>query len=300
MGHICSKNTKTVNSEIKGRGAELNEKEGRTVVMIVGFDYDPANYSVSPEDSGLCQLTALCDAKHFAKLAKASGAEVIKYYDNPRMPSNGFPNKATVVGKMKQIAGELGEDDAFVFFFAGHGMASGGEIDGDETGATELCICDQNGQYNGLKDWEIAEMLKDDFDEGCDIFFVTDCCQSGTVCNLNDADFGDRPICHLAAVKDSQYAIDWGQGGGLTTCLVETIEDFMEQEDAGESKLSMVQVINHSYQKFAAACEAFGDDAGEQTFCFERTPDLDPDSLQFPLMPPRGWKINTMIDGVVD
>eukprot|EP00929_Paragymnodinium_shiwhaense_P007641 TRINITY_DN11154_c0_g2_i1.p1 TRINITY_DN11154_c0_g2~~TRINITY_DN11154_c0_g2_i1.p1 ORF type:complete len:275 (-),score=52.14 TRINITY_DN11154_c0_g2_i1:95-919(-) len=248
---------KAVNRQITGHGGEVRVRAGRIVAMIVAFDYDPSNYQCSPADSGLGQLSCSWDGKNFSKLAKASGAEVFEFYDKPMPNSLGHPDKATVVKYLKDFASQLGDDDRFVFFFSGHGTSTNfQEIEEDEAGATELCICDQSGTYNPLRDVEIAEMLKHDFHADTDIFFITDCCQSGTVCNLNDEEFADRPICHIAAVKDSQFAVDWGKGGGLTTCLVEAVEDAMEENDSGDA-LSMVTVFNAAYLKFEHACEAY-------------------------------------------
>eukprot|EP00929_Paragymnodinium_shiwhaense_P007639 TRINITY_DN11154_c0_g1_i1.p1 TRINITY_DN11154_c0_g1~~TRINITY_DN11154_c0_g1_i1.p1 ORF type:complete len:338 (-),score=84.65 TRINITY_DN11154_c0_g1_i1:192-1103(-) len=294
---LCKSPVKVVNQAITGQGNELRVKEGRKVVMIVAFDYAPACYEVSPEESGLGELSCSVDGKNFAKLAKASGAEVYAFYDRPLPSSLGHPNKDDVVAKMKELASELGDDDMFVFFFSGHGVATNfEEIEEGETGATELCICDQSGAYNPLRDCEIADILKNDFAYDCDILFITDCCQSGTVCNLDDGDFADRPICHIAAVKDAQFAIDWGAGGGLTTCLVEAVEDAMEEEDHPDNALSLVKVFNASYEKFKRACDELGGSAAEQKFMFERTPELDPDSVEWPLVPPQGWHVNTLLD----
>eukprot|EP00929_Paragymnodinium_shiwhaense_P007643 TRINITY_DN11154_c0_g2_i3.p2 TRINITY_DN11154_c0_g2~~TRINITY_DN11154_c0_g2_i3.p2 ORF type:complete len:192 (-),score=35.02 TRINITY_DN11154_c0_g2_i3:272-847(-) len=185
----------------------------------------------------------------------------------------------------------------FVFFFAGHGTATHGEeFEDGETGATELCICDKSGAYNPLKDTGIAEILKHDFSYDTDILFITDCCQSGTVCNLDDEEFADRPICHIAAVKDSQLCVDDGARGGLTTCLVEAIEDAMEKDDHPDSALNMVKVFNAAYIKFKHACETYDEEAGNPTFSFESSPDLDPDSVEWPLMPPKGWHVDTVLD----
>lgn len=289
-----------MDSTISGHGGELNVKSGQTVVMIVSFDYEPANYRVSPEQAGFTPLSGTADGVNMAKLARAANAKTFEYYDKSMKNSLGHPDKAVVVSKLKEIGSQLGEDDMFVFFFSGHGCATESENDdeiaGNESGATELCICDQSGTYNPLKDSEIAEILKDDFNAETDILFITDCCQSGTVCNLADPEFGDRPICHIAAVKDSQFALDWGGGGALTTSLVEALEDIMQEEDAHEDALSLVKVFNAAYAKFKRACEFHGDKASTQVFMFERTPELDPDSVEWPLMPPAGWKINTMFD----
>merc|ERR1719487_1907424 len=101
------------------------------------------------------------------------------------------------------------------------------------------------------------------FNPGTKILVVTDCCQSGTVCDLSKEGFKGREICHIAAVKDNQYASDWGDGGGFTTCVLETLEDCA---DIGATEISIVQVHNKAYEKF---CKAYPDEAQEVEFCFE-------------------------------
>jgi len=101
--------------------------------------------------------------------------------------------------------------------------------------------------------------------------------------------FEGREISHIAAVKDSQYASDWGDGGGFTTCVLESIEDFVEK---GQNDC-IVEIHNKAYDKFKAA---YPDEAEEVEFCFEQPPDLDPDTFSWCLVPPKGYSVATLLD----
>merc|ERR1719159_411554 len=135
------------------------------------------------ERCGCGPLSSSPDAKRFANLAKQAGAEVHEYYDNGQ--GEGFPNKADIMGKMSTIGGQLGAGDTFVFFYAGHGdQSEGGGAEEADGKNEELCFVDPTGEYTPIKDDEIAETLMQ-FDPEINILFVTDCCHSATVCDLN-------------------------------------------------------------------------------------------------------------------
>lgn len=305
MGNLCSHDgPRVVNREIGGHGGDLNIRndDARKVCMVISYDYEPKFYDAEPHGGLLAPLSGSTDGKNFATLAKAAGAEVHEWCDNPERANkegitfHGFPSKPDILASMQQFLADLDENDTFIFFYSGHGKQSDDNENVDEVTATELCMCDKSGEYNPMKDSEIQEALMN-ANPDTKILFVTDCCQCGSVCNLDDPDFEDRPICHIAAVKDSQYALDWGAGGGLTTCLVEAIEDIVENADADDAQqFSMTSLFNAAYAKFKRAAEEFGDDAGEQKFCFEKNSEFDPDTFAWPLVPPEGWKEQTLLD----
>lgn len=296
MGKCGSKpKQKTVNGTISGNGGAPVERGGRMVCLVAALDYTPSpGTGYDPmREMPLMELSSTKDGTRFAALAKACGAEVYQLYDKQLPGTMGWPSKDTLVQQLQSMGSQLGEDDTFIFFYGGHGMQSlAGDDDGDEADGQdeELCLVNPDGSYCALKDDEIAQILLDYFDPGTKILFVTDCCQSGTVCDLSKPEFADREIAHMAGVKDSQYASDWGDGGGFTICLMETIEDFVAD---GRDEFSIVDVHNEAYGKFK---EAYPDEAEEIQFCFEQPVTLDPDTFVWPLVPPEGWSIKTMLD----
>jgi hypothetical protein len=297
MGNVLCKNgrNRNTNTTISGQGGELNQKSGRKVCLVFAY-----NYKVRPgynpmKDRPLEELTSVTDGTRFAQLAQACGVETRAFFDQqvPGMQNMGHPSKANMTQQLQQLGQELGEDDELVFFYGGHGMGSleqstdKYEEDGQDE---ELCLTDPDGSYNAMKDDDLAQLILDNFDEGVKMLFVTDCCQSGTVCDLCRPEFEGREIAHMAAVKDSQYAADWGEGGGFTICVLETLEDCANN---GETEISIVDVHNRAYDKFK---EAYPDEAEEVEFQYEQPNDLDPDTFQWILVPPAGYKVSTLLD----
>lgn len=296
MGALCATaRARYHNRKIAGKGGDLNPKSGRKVCIVFAFNYKAAPGYQPDKDMPLCELTSLTDGKRFAALARACGVETRAFYDAQVPGSMGWPGKDNMVNQLKTLGAELGEDDELVFFFGGHGMQSlAADSDGDEDDGhdEELCLVDPDGTYNPLKDDEIADILAEDFNPGTKVLFVTDCCQSGTVCDMSKPELQGREICHIAAVKDSQYAADWGDGGGFTICVLETIEEFVNN---GQTEFSIVEIHNSAYDKFK---KAYPDEADEVEFCFEQPLDLDPDTFQWSLVPPPGYKVKTLLDSM--
>eukprot|EP00441_Pelagodinium_beii_P036896 CAMPEP_0197634600 /NCGR_PEP_ID=MMETSP1338-20131121/10646_1 /TAXON_ID=43686 ORGANISM="Pelagodinium beii, Strain RCC1491" /NCGR_SAMPLE_ID=MMETSP1338 /ASSEMBLY_ACC=CAM_ASM_000754 /LENGTH=308 /DNA_ID=CAMNT_0043206491 /DNA_START=27 /DNA_END=950 /DNA_ORIENTATION=+ len=292
MGSTCGKSSgdrvqtkKFKNSPARGDGGSLVKAKGQTVCLVVCFDY--AGYPAL-EKSGCTELTSSTDGMRFASLAKASGAKVSAYCDQSDFPGNqGFPSKETIKGELSRLGKELGPDDCFVFFFAGHGDRSkdkeGDEQDGFDE---ELCFVEPDGSYNPMRDDDISRILQNDFKAGTRILFITDCCHCGTVCDLGRGEFQARPIVHMGAVTDAQLAKDTGSGGAFTSSLVATIESTLQQS---KTVFSVAFVYNEC---FSAHSGKFKD----QDFQLEVTPGCDPDTFQWPLVPPAGWSVKTALN----
>lgn len=274
------------NQVIDGLGGNLVWYGGRTRALVIGFDY----LGYGAEENGLTSLSCSPDAKRFAGLCKACRVETTLLLDTREWCSQGFPTKQRVVDEIKRIAGKTGPTDTFVFFFAGHGTQSADpDDDRDEADGKdeELCICNEDGSYNALKDDEIAKIVLSSFRyPQSKILFVTDCCQSGTVCDLSRPEFEGRQICHIAAVKDSQFAQDLGDGGAFTSSLLETIETLVKQ---GCKMESIKNVFNLCFQTYSSRFE-------KQDFQFEQPLNFDADTFAWPLMPPAGWETYTQLD----
>jgi len=277
---------KVKNEPLVGGGGEAVatglHSGGRCVVLCVAFDYGPD----AEENAGCGPLSCTPDATRFARLAKLCGAEVSEFYDNAEVPSLGFPDRDMIFSWIQQKAQELGPDDTFVWFYAGHGNGCEDE-DGDEEDGQdeELCFVTQDGYYNAMKDDWISQLLQS-FNPECHILVVTDCCHSATVCDLENDNMAGRPIVHLAAVKDEQCAQDLGDGGAFTSSLLETIETYVEE---GVDQFTLTDLFNRTHDDFS-------DRFAEQDFCIELTPGYDPDTFMWPLVPPAGYQCATMLD----
>jgi hypothetical protein len=277
---------KVKNEPLVGHGGEPYatglHSGGRCVVLCVAFDYGQE----ALDNAGCGPLSCTPDASRFASLAKQCGAEVSFFCDNPDVPSLGFPDRDMIFSWIQQKAQELGPEDTFIWFYAGHGNGADDE-DGDEADGQdeELCFVTQDGYYNPMKDDWIAQLIQS-FDPETHILVVTDCCHSATVCDLENADMAGRPVVHLAAVKDEQCAQDLGDGGAFTSSLLETIETYVEE---GNDAFSLTDIFNRTHDDFS-------DRFAEQDFCIELTPEYDPDTFMWPLIPPPGYQCATLLD----
>lgn len=273
---------KVRNEPLVGSGGEIVETSGRCVVLCIAFDYGQD----ALDNAGCGPLSCTPDAMRFASLAKQCGAEVTAFYDKQIGGSQGFPDRDMVFSWIQQKSQELGPDDTFIWFYAGHGNGATDE-DGDEDDGQdeELCFVTEDGYYNPLKDDLISELLAN-FNEECHILVVTDCCHSATVCDLDNEAMKGRPVVHLAAVKDEQCAQDLGDGGAFTSSLLETIETYVEE---GVSLFSLTDIFNRTHDDFS-------DRFAEQDFCIELTIDYDPDTFMWPLIPQPGYQCATLLD----
>jgi len=97
-----------------------------------------------------------------------------------------------------------------------------------------------------------------------------------------------RPIVHVGAVQDHETAKELGEGGAFTTSMLKTLEKLINE---GNEKLTAVEYFNALYGKYS---KWFKNDG--QTFSFQFPKYFDPDTFEWPLVPPRGWKAKTLMD----
>mmetsp|Transcript_112533 Transcript_112533/g.220573 ORF Transcript_112533/g.220573 Transcript_112533/m.220573 type:complete len:311 (+) Transcript_112533:77-1009(+) len=287
------KDTRKVNKgRVVGEGGDLIVPVGgKTRVCIVAFDYK----GYGCEKYKISDLTSCEDGVRFAQLSKASGAEVKEFYDRSDIPSSGgFPKKSKILEEWRRVGAITCPNDVFVFFFAGHGTlepATDPDDDNDEPEDEAMCFVEPDGRPNFWRDNDVARMLYKDFHPDAHIIFITDCCHSGTVCDLSRKILTGRPIVHLAAVRDDQSAQDLGDGGAFTCSLIETVEHLVRHDDRHDGHFSVPEVFNACYDRYNYRFD-------DQDFSFETTAHFDPDTFRWPLVPPRDWSLNLPLDTV--
>jgi len=260
-----------INEAAKGRGGDLVRRRGRIVCIVCAFDYDEYGADTA---SGLCRLASTQDGRCFASLAKASGAEVHEFYDRDLPGSRGFPRRDVILSEIKKAGQSLGPSDTFVLLFAGHGRqcARGSEV------YDELCFVEPDGTYRPLRADDLARLLLQDFRQETRVLLITDRCQSGAACSLCRADLGERPICHMAAVRERPQVSGPDSAGALVSAITEAVEALAM---AGELEFSITQLHNR--------CLGLLRRIEGQDLQFECSPDLDPDTFAWPVVPPSGW-----------
>jgi hypothetical protein len=292
--YLCAKKT----WDEKHRDELVQQDPSKIKVLICTLDY----YDEYAGESGATQLTCAQDGSRFLDLCLQSGvkpADIFHMTDVAEHSGTPFwPNKKNLTAALKQKATEmkaLGPDGMFIFFFAGHGyhQDEGPLCSDEEDGQDEfLCLMEDTGfamgsQIEAMVDDDMKSLVYNYFPRDNKILFVTDCCHSGTVCDLDDPVLGGHQIIHFAAVQDYQEAQDVG-GGAFTSSMLEMIEDLVAQ---GCEEMSVDELYTNINTKFGPGWL----ESGSQNFNFNHTASSDPSTFPFPFFPP-GYSVATVID----
>jgi hypothetical protein len=292
--YMCAKKTWDETS----RGEMMPQDPNLIKVIVCTLDY-AEDYA---DGSGCSPLTCSMDGARFLDLCEKGGVpaeNIFHMMDSPENAgTNMWPNKRNLSAAMTAAASDLkkmGPDAMFVFFFAGHGYHQAeGLCGGDEEDGQDefLCLMKDTGYAPGS---ELDPMLDDDmksiiyskFPRTNKILFVTDCCHSGTVCDLDDPVLGGHQIVHYAAVQDNQEAQDVG-GGAFTCSMLEMIEDLVA---AGTTEMSVDELYTNINTKFGPGWEL----TGAQNFNYNATMQADASTFPWPFFP-AGYSVATAID----
>jgi hypothetical protein len=267
-------------------------------VLICTLDYD-ATYA---GESGASPLTCSQDGSRFLDLCHQSGVPEENIYHMMDTPENCgtefWPNKKNLtnalLAKAKAIK-SMGPDAMFVFFFAGHGyhQEEGVFCRDEDDGQDEFLVLmddthfESGSQMDPFLDDHMKSIVFGHFPTTNKILFVTDCCHSGTVCDLDDEVLGGHQIVHYAAVQDNQEAQDVG-GGAFTSSMLEMIEDLVA---AGTHEMSVDELYTSINTKFGPGWEL----TGAQNFNYNATMQADPSTFPWPFFP-AGYNVATVID----
>lgn len=291
--YMCAKKT----WEETSRPELMPQDPEKIVCIICTVNYD-AEYA---GESGAGPLTCSQDGSRFLDIVQQGGVpeeNIFHMMDTPEnCGTNKWPNKANLSAALIQKAKELkkmGPDAMFIFFFAGHGMyQEEGPFCGDEADGQDefLCLMQDTGYAQGS---QIDPMLDDDmksivynyFPRTNKMLFVTDCCHSGTVCDLDDPVLGGHQIVHYAAVQDTQEANDIG-GGAFTCSMLEMIEELVGQ---GCEEMSVDELYTAINTKFGPMWVGKA-----QNFNYNATACADADTFPWPFFP-KGYTVTTDLD----
>lgn len=292
--YMCAKKT----WDAEPRGEMLPQDPALIKVIICTLDY-PVEYA---GESGASPLTCSQDGSRFLDLCYKSGVPEENIFHMMDTADNCgtayWPNKANLTAAIKTAAADLkkmGPDAMFIFFFAGHGyhMDEGPFCGDEEDGVDEfLVLMDDTGYASGSQmdpflDDHMKGLVYNYFPRENKILFVTDCCHSGTVCDLDDPVLGGHQIVHYAAVQDNQEAQDVG-GGAFTSSLLEMVEDLVA---AGTTEMSVDELYTEVNTKFGPAWEL----TGAQNFNYNATACADASTFPWPFFP-AGYSVDTVID----
>lgn len=219
-------------------------------VLIVSLDYkyDPT-----------LELTAICDGQVFEKMARKMGVhDIVTLYDNQDFKQKKFPLKNNVRNEIKEMGSRCGPNDVFFFFFSGHGLNVPDEDGDEEDGEDEaFATPDKSGELNidnVLIDDDFSRYLDRFIPPQTRILVVTDCCHSGSICDIDSFNY-KHEIIQMASANDDQTSLDmstFGREGGVLTCAVQdTLKEQVPQKKA-KGEISVADVYNGCIGKVAA------------------------------------------------
>lgn len=204
----------------------VTEACGEIHMLIVSLDYtyNPA-----------LQLTGVSDGRNMERLAKNAGVQdIVSMYDTEHLlGSSMFPHAGNVCREMQKMGKKCKKGDIFIFFYSGHGL-NVPDLDGDESdGEDEAFACpDADGDLTAddvLVDDDFARYLDKHIPKQTRILVITDCCHSGTICDVNSFHF-EHKIIAIASSQDNQTSLDMSsfgrEGGILTTAIGASLKEF--------------------------------------------------------------------------
>lgn len=189
-----------------------------THVLIVSLDY---KYDKKLE------LTSIVDGQNMERMARNSGIrDVVTLYDHHDFKNPWFPLKKNIKREIHAIGKRCHKDDVFVFFFSGHGLNVPDEDGDEEDGEDEaFAVPNKKGEltHDGiLIDDDFAKYLDNYIPKGTRILVITDCCHSGSICDIDTFNY-KHEIVAVSSAKDNQTSLDmatFGRNGGVLTCAI--------------------------------------------------------------------------------
>lgn len=219
---------------------------GQVYMVVVALDYlkDP------------CKLSCTVDGDNIQELAAKSGvSNIIALYNDECTCAN-------VEQAIRQMGGQCGPDDTFLFYYTGHGT-SVQDRDGDEHDGSDeaYVLVDERGCIDGstiikvTPDGQVhykALMTDDVFSElvTCSIqsletriVVLSDCCHSGTVADFQKPLWKGRKAVSISGCRDNQTSGDTGKGGIFTHSMLMAVEELQSQGKATYSVAKLFKDI---------------------------------------------------------
>eukprot|EP00928_Gymnodinium_smaydae_P070536 TRINITY_DN54348_c0_g1_i1.p1 TRINITY_DN54348_c0_g1~~TRINITY_DN54348_c0_g1_i1.p1 ORF type:complete len:355 (+),score=117.04 TRINITY_DN54348_c0_g1_i1:68-1132(+) len=262
---VCNQAMKVTNSMVPaGDNFTRHVEEGTRHMLICALDYKKTQ---NP-------LTCTMDGKNMERLARACGIEDLTcMYDEQCSISS-------VKQALEDIAGRMSEDGIFIFYYSGHGVNvqdySGDEEDGEDEA---FCFVDEYGQVSQdtlMTDDDFAEVLTGALPPQARVLIMTDCCHSGTIADLEKAEWNPFEVVSLAGCLDSQTSGDMGRGGIFTHSMLLAIERLQrESKDEYSAGLCYNTTVSFDDKVFASA----------QDITMQTNASITPDRFAWPLVP---------------
>jgi|GEM_PF-2606417 len=192
----------------------------KSIAFVVGID----SYS-----QGWPRLSqAVKDAQRMEAALKARGFTVFTLYDKNAMGSE-------IVAGLRKAASQTGKNDAFVFYYAGHGHTQKSARDGSEAGY----LAPVDAKSGDLTGYISVSQIRDEINSTCaakHVLLVLDSCFSGTLltrAQLTEGGVADylskSGIYGITAGMQDQPAVD----GLFTSVLIEGLDGNADYNNDG-------------------------------------------------------------------
>lgn len=272
MGNISTGGCGCSKEEEDFEGFHDSGGEVRVLIVALNYDYSDGN-----------ELTGISDGKRMVNLCRRAEVEDVTFLkDDVPMDSDEFPNRKNVRNAIKEVASRCGDDDYFVFFYAGHGenVPDAPPMDEDD-GMDEALVTpgpdgDLDPQYFFVDD-ELAALLKAHVPPACRILVLFDCCHSATMVDIDSFVWGNHKILSISACQDNEESTDTGRGGVLTIAIDRAMSDLARAR--GEQEYS----IDAIYKRIVRHAASMADD---QELSISHA-NMDPGNTAWPL--PHPW-----------
>lgn len=193
--------------------------------------------------------------------------------------------KSKITEAMNDVASRCEADDTLFIYFLGHGDYQD-DKDGDEEDGQDEVLClvgDDPSQWDYMSDDEWSDLITGAIPPDTRIVLVTDCCHSGSMADMDKAEWNGREAVNLVGCADEQTGMDMGKGSFFTNSLIKAVDEFQAE---GNSEYNVAELYNKTLEVFERDCRPILEPLGlNQTLGIESPGTFDPANMQWPLAP---------------
>lgn len=224
-------------------------------------------------------LTCTVDGNNFRNLLQSAGVQHVEVmYDNQC-------TKPAMLAAIQNVCRQVGPEDTFLFFYAGHGT-SVTDTDGDEEDhKDEAYVCvtaagQLDLQNSLLTDDEFSAAVCSSLNPTATMINVSDCCHSGSICDFKRESWNGRKAVSIAGCRDTQTSGDTGNGGICTHAMLLAIESLQKK---GKQSYSIQEFFAEVLSQDASTF------ASPQDITIDSTKNAAVAQMPWPLIPGAGY-----------
>ncbi len=232
-----------------GSGSAAVAADGRVRALLIGINkYD--SRAITPLTYAVPDAQALRDFLVSPQGAAAAIADVALLTDSS--PAASRPTRANLLDQLKRAAGELTDDDTFIFYFAGHGINRNGEdylLPIDTNLTTEPKLVQTAVPVGAVTEALLTAKARQ-------VLFIVDACRDtakdekgvfGTALRIasTGGSEADKVRATLSAARPGQRAFEWPKVGHgvFTHFLLEGLKGAAAEDSGAVSVDSLARYV---------------------------------------------------------